>query len=78
LPHGHFDDIALQADWYTGDCVFEAPGEHKVTDLEWCEARRWRSPEGDEFASARVETSKGLYRKDHAVPRQGAARRFRS
>ena len=23
LPHGHFDDIALQADWYTGDCVFE-------------------------------------------------------
>ncbi|MDE3113976.1 MAG: glycoside hydrolase family 57, partial [Pseudomonadota bacterium] len=38
LPHGHFDDIALQADWYTGDCVFEAPGEHKLTDLEWCEA----------------------------------------
>ena len=39
LPHGHFDDIALQADWYTGDCVFEAPGEHKITDLEWCEAQ---------------------------------------
>ncbi len=37
LPHGHFDDIALQADWYTGDCVFEAPGEPKVTDLEWAE-----------------------------------------
>jgi hypothetical protein len=35
LPHGTFDDIALQADWYTGDCVFEAPGEPKVTDLEW-------------------------------------------
>ena len=34
LRHGHFDDIALQADWYTGDCVFEAPGEHKLTDLE--------------------------------------------
>jgi len=63
LPHGHFDDIALQADWYTGDCVFEAPGEHKVTDLEWCEARRWRSPEGDEFASARVETSRGSIEK---------------
>ena len=40
LPHGHFDDIALQADWYTGDCVFEAPGEHKVTDLEWAETRK--------------------------------------
>ena len=29
IAHGTFDDIALQADWYTGDCVFEAPGEHK-------------------------------------------------
>ena len=37
LPHGHFDDIALQADWYTGDCVFEQPGEPKITDLEWAE-----------------------------------------
>ena len=59
LPHGHFDDIALQADWYTGDCVFEAPGEHKVTDLEWCDARVWRSSEGDQFASAKLGTSKG-------------------
>jgi hypothetical protein len=63
LPHGHFDDIALQADWYTGDCVFEAPGEHKITDLEWCEARRWRAPNGDVFAVARTETSKGVIEK---------------
>ena len=35
IAHGTFDEIALQADWYTGDCVFEAPGEHKITDLEW-------------------------------------------
>jgi len=59
LPHGYFDDITLQADWYTGDCVFEAPGEHKVADLEWCEARRWRSAEGDVYAFGRVETAKG-------------------
>ncbi|HXJ00806.1 MAG TPA: hypothetical protein VNH44_06255, partial [Micropepsaceae bacterium] len=26
------------ADWYTGDCVFEQPGEPKITDLEWAEA----------------------------------------
>jgi hypothetical protein len=39
LPHGTFDDISLQADWYTGDCVFEAPGEAKVTDLDWAEAK---------------------------------------
>jgi hypothetical protein len=63
LPHGHFDDISLQADWYTGDCVFEAPGEHKVTDLEWCEAHVWNSPDGDAFASARVGTPKGAIEK---------------
>jgi hypothetical protein len=39
LPHGHFDDIALQADWYTGDCVYERPGEPKITDLEWAETK---------------------------------------
>jgi len=39
LPHGHFDDISLQADWYTGDCVLETPGEPKITDLEWAETR---------------------------------------
>jgi hypothetical protein len=59
LPHGHFDDIALQADWYTGDCVFEAPGEHKVTDLEWCEAKVWQDTNGDTIAFARIDTSKG-------------------
>jgi len=59
LPHGHFDDIALQADWYTGDCVFEAPGEHKVTDLEWCEPIVEKAPDGDVIVSARIETAKG-------------------
>jgi hypothetical protein len=39
LPHGHFDDITLQADWYTGDCVYEQPGEPKITDLEWAETK---------------------------------------
>jgi len=58
LPHGHFDDIHVQADWYTGDCVFEAPGEHKVTDLECCDARLW-SENGDTFVVANVETPKG-------------------
>jgi hypothetical protein len=58
LPHGTFDDIALQADWYTGNCVFEAPGEHKVTDLEWCDARVW-TEDGDSLAHACVNTPKG-------------------
>ena len=58
LPHGHFDDIALQADWYTGNSVFESPGEHKVTDLEWCTARQWKDGD-DVLAFARIETLKG-------------------
>ncbi len=49
LPHGHFDDIHMQADWYTGDSVFEGVGEHKITDLELCDARIWTA-EGDTYA----------------------------
>jgi hypothetical protein len=63
LPHGFFDDIALTADWYTGDSVFEAPGEHKVTDLEWCEARVETGPDGAVIAEARIETPRGPIRK---------------
>jgi len=62
LPHGFFDGIALAADWYTGDCVFEAPGEHKLTDLEWCEARLARDGKAV-IAHARIETPKGLIEK---------------
>jgi hypothetical protein len=63
LRHGHFDDIALQADWYTGDCVFEAPGEHKVTDLEWCEAHVWKDVDGDVVAHGLIATPLGPIRK---------------
>jgi hypothetical protein len=63
LPHGHFDEIALAADWYTGDSVFEAPGEHKLTDLEWCDAWIARDANGDTLAFARIETSKGVIEK---------------
>jgi hypothetical protein len=59
LPHGYFDEIALAADWYTGDSVFEAPGEHKLTDLEWCEAEIAQDTNGDMLAFARIETPKG-------------------
>ena len=59
LALGHFDDIGVQADWYSGDSVFEAPGEHKITDLEWCETRRRDAPNGDVLLQARLETRKG-------------------
>ena len=73
LPHGHFDDITLQADWYTGDCVFEAPGEHKITDLEWAETRKWKDANGDIVVHGRIETAKGPIEKTlrfaHDAPR---------
>ena len=34
IAHGTLADIAYSADWYTGNLVLEAPGAHKVTDLE--------------------------------------------
>jgi hypothetical protein len=73
LGHGHFDDIALQADWYTGDCVFEAPGEHKVTDLEWCEASQSTASNGDTIVHASIPTANGPIEKTlrfaHDAPR---------
>lgn len=62
LPHGTFEEIALQADWYTGNAVFEAPGEHKVTDLEWARTQIW-TENGDTFAFARIDTPKGMIEK---------------
>ncbi len=59
LPHGTFDDIALQADWYTGDCVFEAPGEPKVTDLEWATARLAQGKAGAVIVSGEIATPMG-------------------
>lgn len=59
IPHGHFDDIALQADWYTGDCVFEAPGEPKVTDLDWATTHIARAADGTITVHGAVKTAQG-------------------
>jgi hypothetical protein len=74
LPHGYFDEIGLQADWYSGNCVFEAPGEHKVTDLEWCEARLQRLPDGGIVAHAQTPTPNGVIEKQMTF--HGTARRI--
>lgn len=63
IPHGHFDDIALQADWYTGDCVFEAPGEPKITDLEWAATVLEQMPDGGVRVLGEIATPLGLIRK---------------
>jgi Glycosyl hydrolase family 57 len=59
LPLGHFDDIALQADWYTGDCVFERPGEPKITDLDWAQTAIGQDDLGNTIVSGRIETPLG-------------------
>lgn len=58
LALGSFADIAWQADWYTGNAVFETPGEHKITDLEWCTAQ-FQQRNGDTRIYSRIETPKG-------------------
>jgi hypothetical protein len=74
IAHGTFEEISLQADWYTGDCVFEAPGEAKVTDLEWCKARIKKTDTGDVIAHASVDTIKGWIEKQ--VRFSGSERRI--
>jgi hypothetical protein len=59
IPHGTFDDIALQADWYTGDCVFEGPGEPKVTDLEWTKTYIVRAADGAVTVHGEIATPLG-------------------
>ena len=59
LPHGTFDDIALQADWYTGDCVFEAPGEHKSPIWNGARRESRQLDNGDVIAHASIDTPKG-------------------
>ncbi|HET7086188.1 MAG TPA: hypothetical protein VFI23_15540 [Rhizomicrobium sp.] len=63
IAHGTFEEIGLQADWYTGDCVFEAPGEPKITDLEWCEARIQKLEDGGALVHASIDTPKGVIEK---------------
>jgi hypothetical protein len=60
LLHGHFHDIALQADWYTGNAVFEALDGPKVTDLEWAQTQEWTCPSsGDVVLETTLPTRKG-------------------
>jgi hypothetical protein len=44
LLHGHFQDISFQADWYSGNAVFESLDGPKVADLDWAETYTARCP----------------------------------
>jgi hypothetical protein len=74
LPHGSFDDVALSADWYTGNAVFEGPGEPKVTDLEPCTPQITVEPAtGAVVVSAMIATPLGPIEKTLRIP-SGEAR----
>lgn len=81
LRHGCFDDIALSADWYTGNAVFEAPGQPKVTDLERVAPELAHDPGTDDLhVRAIVPTPLGAIVKDvrlaGGAPRLDLAFRF--
>jgi hypothetical protein len=59
LPIGYFDDVSLQADWYTGNCVLEQPGEPKITDLEWAEAEIDQDALGNTVVVGKISTPLG-------------------
>ncbi len=56
LPHGHFDDIAFGADFFTGHAVVQYPGRRKLTDLQSCAAttRLMRLADGSLQAATEV------------------------
>jgi hypothetical protein len=68
LAHGEIDDISLSADWYTGNMVFEGPGEPKVTDLERCTPAIVQRPDGSIILSARIKTPLGEIAKSLTIP----------
>jgi hypothetical protein len=53
----------LQADWYTGNCVFEAPGDAKITDLGWSETRITKRADGSVMLHGEIQTPLGPIRK---------------
>ncbi|MFT3811651.1 MAG: hypothetical protein QM698_17190 [Micropepsaceae bacterium] len=68
LAHGEIDDITLSADWYSGNFVFEGPGEAKITDLERCAPTIATDPAGTVTLTARHETPLGPVDKIIRVP----------
>lgn len=60
LLHGHYDEIDLQFDWYTGNCTFEAPGVPKATDLDWATPAVYGDDEtGDAIVETEIKTALG-------------------
>jgi hypothetical protein len=69
IPHGYFEDIALGADWYTGNSVLQRPGRSQVTDLAPVEVELVAGSQKEAWlgCSATVKTEAGPIRKRFKV-----------
>ena len=66
LEHGYFDDIRFSADFYSGHTVFEAPGKHKITDLEKVDPEIYQI-DNKIFLSCSISTLFGKIKKDWII-----------
>lgn len=66
LPHGYFDDIRFGADYYSGQLIFESPGQHKVTDLQPVQSHVHQF-EGGVLVKGTIETSLGQIEKSWVI-----------
>jgi Glycosyl hydrolase family 57 len=62
LAHGHFDDIAFGADFYTGHVVVQHPGQSKMSDLQPCPPKTTRCFHDDGGLSISTEIVDGQMR----------------
>ncbi|MCX7970270.1 MAG: glycoside hydrolase family 57, partial [Negativicutes bacterium] len=71
LEHGYYDDIILQADWYSGHLIVENVGQRRLTDLVRVDPRMVSRPDGTEVA-ARIVFPTGMIDKVWWVSRDQA------
>jgi len=62
IEHGHYEDISLGADYYSGHFIFEPPGSAKITDLQPAEPEIVRTHDGLEIR-ATIQTALGPFLK---------------
>ncbi len=67
LPHGFFEDISLDSDWYSGHSIIECLGKPKITDLNPVHDLDIKYSEDNVIISAVVDTAEGTVYKSVRV-----------
>jgi hypothetical protein len=63
LPHGHFDDVRLAFDWYSGTLIYDRPAAAKVTDLAPVDPEISADENGAPVIRGTIKTPLGLIHK---------------